>query len=123
MPGSVRLLPRAVVVAFAVTVAVLLTALIAGLMNLRDVYTASEAVAHTNAAKDALDALQLTLVDAETSQRDFLITNDETYLDVYRRAAGRIDAETAAIRQLTADNPQQQADLDGLARLARVKMA
>jgi signal transduction histidine kinase len=123
MPESVRLFPRAISVAFAATIAVLLAALIGGLMNLRDVYTASEAVAHTNAAKDSLDALQLTLVDAETGQRGFIITNDEAYLEPYARAAARIDAEIATIRQRTADNPQQQADLDGLSRLARVKMS
>ena len=71
-------------------------------------------VDHTERVLDRLDALLLHLGDAESEERGYLITGDESRLAPYRTALSRVAADTAAIRALTLDNPQQQARLDSL---------
>ena len=79
-------------------------------------------MAHTNDVKGQLESVLSTLIDAETGERGYIITGNPTYLEPYQRAVGAIDRETAGVRRLTADNREQQADLDQLAAQADVKL-
>jgi diguanylate cyclase (GGDEF)-like protein/PAS domain S-box-containing protein len=61
--------------------------------------------------RDTLEALQAFLAtaeEAETGQRGYLLTGDETYLEPYKLAASEIDARLQRIQALTADDPSQQ---------------
>ncbi len=81
------------------------------------------AVAHT---RDVLERVQSTLSalqDAETGERGFIITGDDSYLEPYDRGVARLSADTTRLRALTRDNPQQQARLDSLESLIRARMA
>jgi signal transduction histidine kinase len=62
------------------------------------------------------------LVDAETGERGFIITGDDKYLDPYNRARDAVAANFSATRGLTADNRDQEADLDQLATLSNRKL-
>jgi PAS domain S-box-containing protein len=62
------------------------------------------------------------LSDAETGQRGFLLTGNESYLDVYHRAVKQIPEQVVGLRDLTNDNPSQQARLAKLDPLVSEKL-
>ena len=80
-----------------------------------------EQVNHTRRVIEASLAVPLTLLDAETGQRGYLITGDERYLLPYHNALQTWAHEAAVLRQLTADNPRQQRALDSLDTLVALK--
>ncbi len=61
------------------------------------------------------------LDDAETGQRGFLLTGDESYREPYLSAVREERRDRLALRRLTADNPAQQRSLDTLDRLVEAK--
>ncbi len=79
-------------------------------------------VTHTEEVKRTLAHVLAGLVDAETGQRGFLLTGDERFLEPYRTALTDIEASQAAVRRLTADNPQQQQRLSALAPLVASRL-
>lgn len=71
-----------------------------------------------NSTKDLLaDAL-----DAEMSQRGYLITGNRAYLLPYEQVTERITVTLSKLRQLTSDNPDQLHNLDQLAGSIERKM-
>ena len=60
-----RILTPVLVAGFIAIIGVLIAARVIGAVNLRNVYDTSSAVAHTTAAKAALQQLLATLIDAE----------------------------------------------------------
>nr|BFE58031.1 CHASE3 domain-containing protein [Dactylosporangium thailandense] len=79
-------------------------------------------VRHTYEVLSRLDALNSSLKDAETGQRGFLITGEDSYLAPYTQALQDLAAEQQALRTLTADNARQQQRLDQLAPLVTAKL-
>jgi two-component sensor histidine kinase/CHASE3 domain sensor protein len=55
------------------------------------------------------------LVDAETGQRGYLLTQDEAYLDPYRDAVTSLDATYRNLMTMVDDNPSAKVQLGGLA--------
>ncbi len=78
---------------------------------------------HTYQVISALESLKSSVVDAETGERGYLLTGEESRLDPYRTALSRIGAQQAAVRTLTSDNPRQQARLDNLDRLIATRLS
>lgn len=74
-------------------------------------------VAHTHDVLVPMRETIARMVDAETGERGFIITGDSAYLEPYRGAAAHVERNLATLRQLTVDNPQQQARLDTIGRL------
>ena len=66
-------------------------------------------VSHTYQALAQLEATLSTVKDAETGERGYIISGDESYLEPYRTALDEIHGHVEKLRQLTADNPTQQA--------------
>ncbi|HSR98369.1 MAG TPA: response regulator [Kofleriaceae bacterium] len=83
---------------------------------------AADAVAHTNAVQDELHRFLSALKDAETGQRGYLLTEDESYLDPYRLAHGAIMAELATLHRSTATDGVQQRRLDVLEPMVKTKL-
>jgi diguanylate cyclase (GGDEF)-like protein len=82
-----------------------LVAILAGWMvhrGLRATVAANEAVVASAAFIGALDTLFLTVVEAETRKRGFVITGDSAFLTAYERARARFDAE----RDLLSERPE-----------------
>ena len=79
-------------------------------------------VAHTIEMKRGIGAILSALQDAETGQRGFVLTANDSYLAPYRQALQSTSREIAYIRNLT-ENPTQQAHLDDLALLVSQKFA
>lgn len=62
------------------------------------------------------------LVDAEAGQRGFLYTGDSRYLGPFNDAAARVEQHIDHLRQVTANDPQQQQHVAVLAELTTLKL-
>lgn len=74
-------------------------------------------VTHTHKVKENLTQLSLTLADAETAQRGYLLTGEERYLEPYRTALDATTRSVDALQELTLDNPNEQSRLATLRTL------
>lgn len=78
---------------------------------------------HTYEARAATRDLLLTLVDAETSQRGYLLTGQNSYLGPFATAAGQAAFRVEDLRQLTTDNPVQRRNVERIKALVDAKLA
>ena len=77
---------------------------------------AEDWVSHTLKVQTAANLLLSALERRESGQLSFLITDDDRYLKVVNKAESDISSVMSELRQLTADNPQQQAALNDFER-------
>jgi PAS domain S-box-containing protein len=80
-------------------------------------------VTHSHEVLETLETVQARMVDVESGARGFIITGEERYLEPYHTALAPIDRELQELRQLTADNPNQQQHLDTLKSLIAGRIA
>src|SRR5882724_2782023 len=80
-------------------------------------------VAHTHLVMERVAGVLSQMKDAETGQRGFVITGDPTYLEPYLSAEGSVPALVRDLRELTADNPNQQKRLDEAEPLIAERLA
>ena len=71
-------------------------------------------VTHTHLVLEKLDAVLTNLIDAETGQRGYIITGEESYLEPYNDARAHVNQNVTELRSLTVDNATQQRALDRL---------
>jgi methyl-accepting chemotaxis protein len=83
----------------------------------------SYAVTRAHQVLEHIEALFGELRDAETGQRGFVITGDESYLEPYTSALSTMDGTLRELRELTADSPAQLRRLDAIAPLIESKRA
>jgi PAS domain S-box-containing protein len=95
---------------------------VASLYALRQSANAAAAVQHSELVRVQLERALTTMLNAETGQRGYLLTQDTTYLRPYRTARAEAEHEIAALRELTADNPVQQRRIDSLELTADAKL-
>jgi CHASE3 domain sensor protein len=63
------------------------------------------------------------VVDAETSQRGYLLTGDEAFLQPSHAARHDFDEDPRVLQAVTTSIPSQQAQVDRLAALSTMRMA
>ena len=80
-------------------------------------------VTRTQQVRFELSQTESLLKDAETGQRGFLYTGDPTYLGPYNLALTQIEPHLKHLEQLTADTPDELAQIPELRRLANEKLA
>src|ERR1039458_7562607 len=68
----------------------------------------SYSVAHTHVVLERIASLLSLLKDAETGQRGYIISGDESFLEPYQAAPPAIATTVNDLRKLTSDNPAQQ---------------
>jgi methyl-accepting chemotaxis protein len=98
--------------------------LIVGTVSYRSTTQLNETAAwveHTYKVLDTVEGVLSTMKDAETGQRGFTITADESYLEPYTVAVSTIDVQLKTLRELTKDNANQQRRLDRLELLVAEK--
>ncbi len=127
LAGQVRSVPisslrRKLLAAFGSAALVLIVgaAGIASVVSLRRAYRAVE---HTRAVIEASDDLIRGLTDAETGQRGFVITGADRYLSSYRAGVPDVATALSALRDLTAGNAGERAEVDSLATFSALKLA
>jgi PAS domain S-box-containing protein len=108
-----------IVVLFALIVA---TAMTISFWSFNQVKLASEAREHANLSIKNANSLLSTLKDAETSQRGFLLTGDESFIDPYSLAIENIGIKLNAL-QLQTKIVDAQVRLENVAPLIKAKIA
>lgn len=78
-------------------------------------------VDHTIEVEKTLEGLISRMKDAETGQRGFLLTGEETFLDPYTGAKAEVFELLTKAQSLTRDNAQQQQDFPKLESLINSK--
>ena len=71
-------------------------------------------VIHTYQVLEVLDQLQTSIIEAETTERGYILTGEVPFLQAHNSADGQARHEIEELRSLTADNALQQHTLDQL---------
>jgi methyl-accepting chemotaxis protein len=97
---------------FAISVAILLVVGAVSYRSTDQLIENDHMVTHSHAVLEDLAHLLSLAKDAETGQRGFLLTGDESYLEPYQSGSMGLATVLADLRRLTADNPHQQSRLE-----------
>src|ERR1700674_4374309 len=65
-------------------------------------------VVHTHLVLEKLQAVRTDITQAETSQRGYVLTGEEMYLEPYQAGLDQFHRDIEEVQKLTADNPRQQ---------------
>jgi CheY-like chemotaxis protein/CHASE3 domain sensor protein len=84
--------------------------------------TTARNVTHTMQVIERAQQLLMTVANAETGQRGFLLTNDDRYLEPYTQAQAAVQGQLRDLSDLTSDNPEQRARMQELDQLIKRKM-
>jgi diguanylate cyclase (GGDEF)-like protein len=99
----------------------MLTLLLMGAVSYRLMVISDESgrwARHTNEVLTNIQNLLLAIERVESSSREFLLTGNESDLDLYHANVLNVERDQEAIRNLTADNPIQQSRIPELKSLA-----
>jgi CHASE3 domain sensor protein len=80
-------------------------------------------VTHTHQVLETMAHALSLMKDAETGQRGYVLTGDESYLEPYRTALGTVRATMSELRSLTLDNAQHQRRIEEASPLIDARLA
>lgn len=107
---------RNIIVGFGFSLVLLLLSSIASYISIRNLISSASWVDHTNQVITELEGARTLLIEAETSERGYLLTGNPNFLQQFQANKERIKEKIAGIKRLTADNPRQQTYSDQLDR-------
>lgn len=113
---------RKIAAGFAVSVALLAGIGTVAYRSLDSLDATAASVAHSYQVQNEITAVLSLLKDAETGQRGYVITGEESFLQPYVEALAQIPPELKALRSLTLDNADQQGRLDQVETLVTGKL-
>lgn len=105
---------RKLLFSFAIPLFALVVIAFAGHATTTTLLANQEWVTHTYQVRSQIGHLERLMFEAETGQRGYLLTGDDTFLQPYEAAVKEIDRTYSSLRALTPDNPQQEQRLDAL---------
>ncbi len=111
------------IIGFAIPVIILVIISFTSNHTIDQLIETSRWTAHTHEVLEAMEKLISDTKDLETGQRGFLVTGKEQYLEPFHAGLKAVDTDLQRLRQLTSDNPAQQARLDRLEPLLKAKIA
>jgi len=85
--------------------------------------SANQSITHAYKVLEAVAEVLSLLKDAETGQRGYIITGDDTFLEPYQTGVAGAPAVIKDLRELTSDNPHQQKRIDEAEPLIAAKLA
>ena len=103
-----------IAVGFAAALLVLVGISVVSYRSIVTLVETADRVTHTHKVLTELEDLRSQLKDMQRSARGYVITGQERYLDPYHAALRTLRGEITSLRQLTAEIPEQQRDLDRL---------
>ena len=83
----------------------------------------NDQVQRTHEVKEELSAVLRLVVDAESGQRGYLITDDPVYLEPYQEATSEIEARLVRLDNLTKNSAPQQQKMHDLRRIEQEELA
>jgi methyl-accepting chemotaxis protein len=114
---------RRLVAGFGLSAAVLVLVAVVSYRNAHLLIENDGWVEHSYQVRIEFSDLLSDMKDAETGQRGYLLTGDDSYLAPYTGALASIQSTLADLRKLTSDNPIQQQRLSGLSKTIDNKLA
>ncbi|MEH2336991.1 response regulator [Nostoc sp.] len=91
--------------------------------NTRILIDTKNQVQRTQEKINKLEELLSDMKDAETGQRGYILTGQESYLEPYQAVVGNIDQKIAELKDLIIDQPSQQQQFATLESLIAAKLA
>lgn len=113
---------RNLIIGYSLSLALLVASAAASLLSINGLMNSAELVNHTNDVLRKLEDVLAIMKEAESGTRGYLLTNNERFLDRYTGSYEQTMDVVRQIRMLTADNPQQQTDIDLLRSLAAKRL-
>jgi CHASE3 domain sensor protein len=107
---------------FAIAALVLMVMVSMSYREWRQYSRANADAARTREIVDSVDILLSSVIDAESGQRGFLLTGDDSYLEPYNRAVQALPGQIAHLNSLLAARPAQSTNLAKLNSLIRDKL-
>lgn len=83
----------------------------------------NDQVRRTHEVKEELSAILGLVVDAETGQRGYLITDDTAYLQPYQDATSQLEVRLAKLDSLTKTSATQQRNMQALRQLEQEELS
>jgi CheY-like chemotaxis protein/signal transduction histidine kinase/CHASE3 domain sensor protein len=123
--GAIRTrlpLPPKTLIGFLLAVVAVVIIALLSFQSLQATTTSAASLTQSVQVLGRLEALLSTLTDAETGQRGFLLTGEESYLEPYTDAKDAFPDEIKATRALLANRPEQLRRLDAFESVANLKM-
>ena len=115
-------LPARTLIGFLLAVAAVVLIALLSYKSLQTTMNTARNLAQSIELLRLLQSLFSTLKDAETGQRGFLLTGEESYVTPYTDAKDALPNEFKALRALLVNRPEQARRLDALESLANLKM-
>ncbi|RYE47777.1 MAG: hypothetical protein EOP48_21340 [Sphingobacteriales bacterium] len=107
---------RNLLIGFGFSLFILILSSAMSYISINQLLDSQRAVDHTAEVEGALNSLISRMKDAETGQRGFLLSGDETFLDPYNGARADIIEYFNHVQLLTVEDSQQQQDFPVLER-------
>jgi PAS domain S-box-containing protein len=118
-----RTLDKEVVLGLGLVAALLVLGGVLSYRNTNQLVEDSRWVAHTHEVMDLTDSVLLTLVDAETGERGFILTGNDSFLEPYQAALQRLQVHIISLKEKTQDNSTQQLSIVKLEKLTGERLA
>ncbi|OQP44550.1 histidine kinase [Niastella yeongjuensis] len=100
---------RNLIIGYGISLLLLIISAVASYLSINNLLNSAQWVNHTNAVGKKVEGVISVLVDAETAQRGYLLTNQEEFLQPFNGSRERANNLLSELKTLTADNyPQQQ---------------
>ncbi len=111
--------------ALTLALAILAALMLVGIneVGFRQSHQALIEVRDAQSVRQTLNELLLSIVDAETGQRGYLLTGEARYREPYDQAVRKVDGQLATLRALYANRPTENAQLSQLTTHVGRKMA
>lgn len=112
---------RNLLIGFGFSLLILIVSSALSYLSINQLLDSQQWVEHTAMVESNLESLISRMKDAETGQRGFLLTEDETFLTPYNGANADVASFLTTAQILTRDNKAQQDDFGQLERLIQHK--
>jgi methyl-accepting chemotaxis protein len=99
--------------------------LVVNIISYRNTTTLLEDIRLRTQTQEVLSHLKdvlIVMLNAETGQRGYLLTGDQTYLEPYLEAIGKVESEMADVEKLTANNPTQERKVQSLKSIVKQRL-
>ena len=114
---------RSIVILLAGAILLMLAANVTTFVMIQRTAALNEQVERSQQVRRVAGELLISLVDAETGQRGFLLSGDPAFLAPYNRAATSVPDQMDELERFTAGDPQLEAQVTVMLEAARDKLA
>ena len=110
-PSSSNSVIRNLQIVFLISTVLLIISISSAVFSIKKLVDSSKWVNHTNEVLIEAENLISSVKDAETGQRGFLLTQDESFLEPYTQARKKTIESANNLKDLTSDNALQQKNI------------